>query len=76
MVLGDVMAHELGHLMLRSHKQSLDGIMRPGIEKREMAITTFTKAEAREVAASMRALSDWIPHTSLATLLTPSQANG
>jgi len=44
MVLGDVMAHELGHLMLRSHKQSLDGIMRPGIEKREMAITTFTKS--------------------------------
>ena len=58
MVLGDVMAHELGHLMLLSHRHSREGIMRAGIERRLLALTTFTKAEAQEITVRLRALPD------------------
>jgi len=58
MVLGDVMAHELGHLMLLSHRHSREGIMKAGIERRLLALTTFTKAEAEEITARIRALAD------------------
>jgi hypothetical protein len=58
MVLGDVMAHELGHLMLLSHKHSREGIMKPAIEQRLLAIASFTSSEAQEIAARIRTLPD------------------
>ena len=58
MVLGDVMAHELGHLMLLSHKHSREGIMKPAIEQRLLAIASFTSSEAQEIAARIRMLPD------------------
>ena len=48
-VLGDVMAHELGHLLLPSTAHSLVGIMRPNIDKAFRATETFTKLQARAI---------------------------
>jgi hypothetical protein len=48
-ILGDVMAHELGHLMLRPPGHSLDGIMRPNVPVRPRSLDTFTKSQAREI---------------------------
>jgi hypothetical protein len=44
-VLGDVMAHELGHLILASPGHSFRGIMRGEIPLRMRATETFTKRE-------------------------------
>jgi len=43
--LGDVIAHELGHLMLPPG-HSLSGIMRPSIDMASRRVETFTKDEA------------------------------
>ena len=48
-VLGDAMAHELGHLMLSSRGHSDDGIMRPIVELRFRSTETFTKSQARDI---------------------------
>jgi hypothetical protein len=48
-MLGDVIAHELGHLMLRGRKHSPRGIMRSGIELHLIPTDTFTAAEARQI---------------------------
>jgi hypothetical protein len=48
-VLGDAMAHELGHLMLSSRGHSVDGIMRPSVELRFRSTETFTKSQARDI---------------------------
>jgi hypothetical protein len=48
-VLGDAMAHELGHLMLSSRGHSVDGIMRPIVELRFRSAETFTKSQARDI---------------------------
>jgi hypothetical protein len=48
-VLGDAMAHELGHLMLSSRGHSVDGIMRPIVELHFRSTETFTKSQARDI---------------------------
>jgi hypothetical protein len=48
-VLGDAMAHELGHLMLSSRGHSVDGIMRPIVELQFRSTETFTKSQARDI---------------------------
>jgi hypothetical protein len=55
-LLGDVLAHELGHLLLPPPGHSLDGIMRPGLETKSWDVRTFTKAQAHEVVSRVRAL--------------------
>jgi hypothetical protein len=55
-LLGDVIAHELGHLMLPPPGHSADGIMRPELETKSWYIKTFTKPQAREVLSRVRAL--------------------
>ena len=55
-LLGDVMAHELGHLMLPPPGHSSDGIMRPGLETQSWSVETFTKPQAREVLRRVRTL--------------------
>ena len=55
-LLGDVIAHELGHLMLAPPGHSWDGIMCPGLETKSWAVKTFTKPQAREVLSRIRAL--------------------
>jgi hypothetical protein len=45
-ILGDVIAHELGHLMLPANSHSASGIMRAGLELRPGWVGTFDKRQA------------------------------
>lgn len=55
-LVGDVFAHELGHLMLSPPGHSAGGIMRPELETKSWHLETFTKPQAREVLSRVRAL--------------------
>src|SRR5512138_996735 len=48
-LLGDVIAHELGHLMLPPPAHSARGIMRSGVDVLARPIETFTPPQAREI---------------------------
>jgi hypothetical protein len=48
-VLGDAIAHELGHLMLSTRAHSDAGIMQPSVELRFRSAETFTKSQARDI---------------------------
>jgi hypothetical protein len=48
-LLGDVMAHELGHLLLPEGRHSARGIMRSGVETLARPIETFTGPQARQI---------------------------
>ena len=52
-LLGDVTAHELGHLVLPSPRHSARGIMRSGVEVQVRAIETFTDPQARQILARL-----------------------
>ena len=56
-ILGDVIAHELGHLVLPTGAHSRQGIMRPALDMKQLSIVTFTKVEARSIVAALRARS-------------------
>jgi hypothetical protein len=56
-ILGDVMAHELGHLLLAPPGHSAWGIMRSGVNVRVLPAGTFTKAQAREILVRLRGIS-------------------
>jgi hypothetical protein len=51
--LGDVMAHELGHLILPPGHSSV-GIMRPTINQMSRREETFSESEAREIQSRLR----------------------
>jgi hypothetical protein len=51
--LGDVIAHELGHLMLPPG-HSIVGIMRPSINMMSRRVETFTKEEAAQLRSVLR----------------------
>lgn len=55
-VLGDVMAHELGHLLLPLPGHSIDGIMRPNVMIRWEPPQTFSKSQAVEILRRLRQL--------------------
>jgi hypothetical protein len=55
-LLGDVIAHELGHLMLPAPGHSAAGIMRPELETKSWTVMTFTRSQAQEVLSRVRAL--------------------
>lgn len=62
-VLGHVMAHEIGHLLLGTHSHSPVGIMRPqwqGEELRQVGMGTllFTPEQARKMQARLLASAD------------------
>jgi hypothetical protein len=48
-ILGDVIAHELGHLMLPANSHSASGIMRPGLELRPGWADTFDERQALQI---------------------------
>jgi hypothetical protein len=52
-ILGDVIAHELGHLLLPPPSHSFTGIMRPNIPF-ETLIETFNEAQARQIRSRLR----------------------
>ena len=45
-MLGDIVAHELGHLMLPTWGHSSTGIMSPNVDLMSRRLRTFTPAEA------------------------------
>jgi len=51
--LGDVIAHELGHLMLPVGHSNV-GIMRPSINMTSRRLETFTEAEAAQIREHLR----------------------
>ena len=53
-LLGDVMAHELGHLMLSSTRHSLDGIMRAEAWMQMRATETFTRRQALDILSRLQ----------------------
>ena len=53
-ILGDVLAHELGHLLLSSPHHSRTGIMRAGVNINAWAVDTFTESQAREILSRLR----------------------
>jgi len=55
-LLGDVIAHELGHLLLPPPGHSPGGIMRAELETKSWELRTFTSPQAREVLARLRGL--------------------
>jgi len=52
-LLGDVIAHELGHLMLPSLRHSARGIMRSGIDMHLGELETFTNPQARQIVSRL-----------------------
>jgi len=56
-VLGDVMAHELGHLLLPSRAHSNVGVMRPDVDKGFRSTETFTKRQARQIVIQLQQTS-------------------
>jgi hypothetical protein len=52
-LLGDVIAHELGHLMLPSPRHSARGIMRSGVDVHVRALETFTDPQARQIVSRL-----------------------
>jgi hypothetical protein len=54
--LGDVMAHELGHLILPPGHSPV-GIMRPTINMRSRRVETFSESEATEIHSRLRTRS-------------------
>lgn len=55
-LLGDVIAHELGHLMLPPPGHSADGIMRPDLETKLWAMKTFTESQAQQIRTRLDTL--------------------
>jgi hypothetical protein len=65
-VLGCVIAHELGHLLLGSNGHSVSGIMRPrwdrvDIQKALMGAMLFTPKQARLIQAEMHSRANHLP---------------
>jgi hypothetical protein len=52
--LGDVIAHEVGHLLLRANSHSRSGIMRAHVDvQHTMHLQSFDKAQARTIHAAL-----------------------
>jgi hypothetical protein len=47
--LGDVIAHEVGHLVLRSNRHSRSGIMRANADVHAIHLQSFDKTQARSI---------------------------
>jgi len=52
-LLGHIIAHELGHLVVAPPGHSVDGIMRPELETKSWALRTFTGTQAREIRSRL-----------------------
>ena len=53
LVLGRVLAHEIGHLLLGRPGHSRKGLMRPGLDFRSRAADRFTRAERAEIKLTL-----------------------
>src|SRR5688572_13025601 len=55
--LGDVIAHEVGHLLLRTNSHSPSGIMRAHANVRALHLPSFDQTQARAIHATLRELT-------------------
>ena len=53
--LGDVVAHEVGHLLLQVKKHSSSGIMRANLDQRSMRVQSFDSRQAHTIHATLAA---------------------
>jgi len=53
-ILGDVIAHELGHLLLPTLSHSFTGIMRPNVRLEWSIVETFNEVQARHIRSRLR----------------------
>jgi hypothetical protein len=54
-ILGRVMAHEIGHLLLPRNSHSRVGVMRPHVDFSQVTVTTFSSDEARSLRGALSA---------------------
>ena len=55
--LGDVIAHEVGHLLLGTNSHSLSGIMRANANVHAIHLQTFDKTQARTIRTVLMKLA-------------------
>lgn len=55
--LGDVIAHEVGHLLLGANSHTRSGIMRPNTDVRALPLQSFEKTQARTIRTTLMALT-------------------
>jgi hypothetical protein len=55
--LGDVIAHEVGHLVLGVNSHTRSGIMRPNTDVRALPLQSFDKTQARAIHTTLRGLT-------------------
>ena len=53
--LGDVMAHEIGHLMLPAHSHSATGFMRSSLDMHSDFLQSFDEGQARLIRIGLTA---------------------
>ena len=51
--LGDVIAHEVGHLLLGANSHSPSGIMRANVDVRALHLQSFDKAQAHTIRTTL-----------------------
>ena len=55
--LGDVIAHEVGHLLLGANSHSRSGIMRANVDVRALHLQSFEKTQAHTIRTTLMALT-------------------
>ena len=55
--LGNVIAHEMGHLVLRANRHSPDGIMRANVDLHAMDLQGFNKSQASSIRTMLLELT-------------------
>jgi hypothetical protein len=55
--LGDIIAHEVGHLLLGVNSHSRSGIMRSHVDVRALPLQSFEKTQARTIHTTLMQLT-------------------
>ena len=55
--LGDIIAHEVGHLLLGANSHTRSGIMRPNTDVRALPLQSFEKTQARTIRTTLMELT-------------------
>ena len=59
--LGDIIAHEVGHLLLGLNSHSRSGIMRPNTDVRALPLQSFEKTQAHSIRTTLMELTAATP---------------
>ena len=55
--IGDIIAHEAGHLLLGANSHSRSGIMRANVDVRALQLQSFDKAQAHTIRTTLMAVT-------------------